>query len=147
MALFWGVTVAGFGLSIHELANPGRLNGTSGVKFVETNPQTPELHSRFEWIDLGCIERRGLQNRMLSSEPQVKLKARFCGLPKSTMAELHEIRLRNLSTGYETWLPIESNSFLSENLNLQKGRNVIQLEWSEKGSGGNRMVRAEVFGK
>jgi len=142
MVVFFSITTVGFGFSVKRIMNP------SYEPAATRSYERAVAQESSRTLDLGCVERK-LRSAVTSEDGSVRLRGQLCNLTTSQMKEFGNLRVKNLSTGVEGTVFIQGNdnSFVTDFLKLQSGKNTIQLEWRESKSSAPRVYVAEVLEK
>lgn len=148
MVVFLTITTVGFGLSIKRFAHPGSLRTVASVEmneFQETS--SAATHAGIGSVEVGCLDRSGGIHGLESSLAAIRIKGRFCDLPKDeSKAALSSVRIKNISTSQESMIFISGNDgFVTDGMPLKSGKNVVTLEW--KYNDVEKQLRTEIIGK
>jgi hypothetical protein len=150
MVVFLTITTVGFGIAVQNLTQT-RLRGHADVTTTEGAFGSLDglTVANATLVDLGCVERKITHERVTANEGSIRLRGRFCHLTSQAMRAFAGVRVRNLTNGYEgtTFLHGFENSFVTDYVVLESGRNVIQLEWKDRPNSEARQYITEVFEK
>jgi hypothetical protein len=148
MVVFLTITTVGFGIAVKNLSQTRLqdhvdMSATEGA-FGNLDGLPVDNAALF---DLGCVERRITRERVTANEGSIRLRGRFCHLSSRAMRAFAGVRIRNLTNGYEGTIFLHGfeNSFVTDYVMLESGRNVIELEWRDKPNAEARQYVTEVF--
>ncbi len=148
MVVFLTITTVGFGVSVNKLSRTGNLRAVaSQVEISENNSSQGSSRSGILTMEMGCLERSaGLRNNDVT-QGAVRLKGKFCDLPKLESKEaLGTMKIKNLTTGQESMLFLSGNdAFVTDGMHLKNGKNIFTMEWKLKNV--EKELRAEVYGR
>lgn len=107
----------------------------------------PETSVRQTLVDLGCLERRLGGEKWTTSKPSVRLRGRFCNVSRRAMRGFKGVRITNLTNGFEgtTFLQGREPAFVTDDVKLQKGRNLIQIQWKDVADNSAKTWSAEII--
>lgn len=147
MVVFLTITTVGFGVSINKLSHTGNLRAVASQVELSENNSHSSSRSGILTMEFGCIERSaGLRNNDVT-QGAVRLKGKFCDLPKSESKEaLGTMKIKNITTGQESMLFLSGNdAFVTDGMHLKTGKNVFTMEWKVQNA--QKELRAEVYGR
>ena len=142
------VTSASFGISIYKIAYQPISPAAPTVWQDSQSSAERKLSARVqsETLDLGCVERK-LRQKTVTYRNSVRVKGKFCNLSRSASKEFGRITIRNLTTAAEGTVSFSSSgaNFVSEGVSLARGRNLIEVEWTEYEGAPYKSYVAEVI--
>ena len=147
LVVFLSITTVGFGFSVQKLhinhAVESVANASSSREIASDS--SPVITSSV--LDLGCIESRVSHDKIVATEPSLRIKGRLCGLSRKQMQAFGGVRIKNLTTGTEGTIFMHGLEpmFVSDLLALNVGKNVIQLEWQDTQSSRPKQIISEVY--
>lgn len=147
MVVFLTITTVGFGVSINKLSRTGNLRAVASQVEISDNAANSSSRSGILTMEFGCIERSaGIRNNDVT-QGAVRLKGKFCDLPKQESKEaLSTMKIKNLTTGQESMLFLSgSDAFVTDGMHLKTGKNVFTMEWQNNNA--QKELRAEVYGR
>jgi len=150
MLLFVAITIIGFGFSLQNLV---RVEKYPSIKMTGVSPDAgvdvPVANPISYVLDLGCLDQKKEPERITCQEGAVKVKGKFCHLNAKRMKGFEGMKVKNLTTGYEGTIFFRGSeaAFISDELLLQAGKNLIQLEWRESTMSEPQAYIAEIFEK
>ncbi|MCB0405320.1 MAG: hypothetical protein KDD51_11085 [Bdellovibrionales bacterium] len=138
-AIFFVITAVGFVFSLQRVVSPQQQAVASPAEL-----ERPHLG---DVVDLGCVDEHAQLKPVANSSGTIRLKGRVCGKRK-TSPVLEDIAVRN-RTRSEATTVFQSvrYSFTTDGLQLEKGRNVIEVSWRQWGQPDVESVSLEVFRK
>lgn len=138
------ITIVGFGYTIQNFSRKHFLTHArplaEEVAYAEgLSPQT---------LDLGCIEDRAMMERVLRDGGPIRVKGRLCRLGSANTTGIDNIRVKNLSNGHEATVYFQGDysSFITDFINLDTGKNSLEVRWRETQGKPLRAFVAEVIG-
>ena len=151
MLVFLLMTTVGFAVAVHRISTQPtsenriltELVAKSGVEEGAIGVQESDEETL---LDLGCVGTHAtLHEKIPKNQGSIRVKGRFCSYPP-TARGLAAVQIVNASTGYKGTVILRGadNSFVSDYLVLRRGKNLIQLEWSDSKSAPPRMAQAEL---
>lgn len=148
MVVFLSITTIGLGVSFKRLAYPGKFAEASQVQSVEREIDLVKTDS-LGVVDLGCLDRKAGNERLTFEGANIRFKGKFCNLTRTQLKVFDGIRVKNLSNGFEGTVFFQGSGahFVSDFINLQRGKNVVQLQWKESKNAETETLLAEVFEK
>src|SRR5690606_32816397 len=96
-------------------------------------------------LDFGCLERQIPTRRLHSEREALRVRGRLCVTTDGT-AGLAGVRVANVTTGTEGTVFLQSSgqSFLTGEIVLERGENVLEIHWEAAGTSSPRVLRAEI---
>lgn len=140
-SLSWQILIILFSLAIgisftlERYLNPSP-RGPASESLLGQDPSQPVVSEHPEIIDLGCLDSKNATPKALASTGSlVRIQAQVCQENASVPPELSEVKITNVSNGYEGTVFYhgeQSRSFTSDYMVLKSGKNKIQLQWRTK---------------
>jgi hypothetical protein len=151
MVVFLSITSVGFGFSVNRLMNNPSIaqSPSREVASVASTASASDVQSTNQHlVDLGCLERRLGGEKWSTSKDTIRLRGRFCNLSRRAMRVFQGVRVVNLTNGFKgtAFLQARDPAFVTDDVVLKKGKNLIQIEWRETLDGATRIWTAEVTG-
>lgn len=145
MVVFLTITSVGFGFSVHRLVNNPATAVNSSREIAATTTSLADTKQHL--VELGCLERRLGGEKFNTVKNTVRLRGRFCNISRRAMRSFQGMRVMNLSTGFEgtTFLQGREPAFVTDDVALQKGKNLIQIEWRESANNSAKTWTAEIY--
>lgn len=152
MVVFLTITSVGFGFSVHRLVNSPTKSAlaarepASATASAAAAPDSSAMKQSL--VDLGCLERRLGGEKWTTSKTSVRLRGRFCNVSRRAMRGFKGVRITNLTNGFEgtTFLQGREPAFVTDDVKLQKGSNLIQIEWKDVADNSAKSWKAEIIG-
>lgn len=146
MVVFLSITTAGLGVSFKRLAYPERFSAVSSESQTVEREPAANLSARF-LVDLGCLDRKAGNERVTFEEKTIRFKGKFCNLSRREMRFFDGVNVKNLTNGSQGTVFFQGldTSFISDAIGLQRGKNVIQIEWRVAKNGPTRTLITEVY--
>lgn len=154
MVVFLTITTTGFVFSVQKMRYPmSAVRETASLVNVAALEEEPTVVApavnESQMIDLGCLERKLARDHVSAPDKTVRLKGKFCHLSRRAMRAFDGMKVKNLTNGYEgtVFFHGTDSAFVSDELVLQSGKNLIQVEWRESHNSVARNYVTEVFQK
>ena len=149
MVVFLTITTAGFGFSVKKVMNHTVAHPVAAEESSEASVEVIPGQSSSKTLDLGCLESRLRGERVTSQDGAIRLRGKICHMGRMEMKQFDGMTVKNLSNGYEGTIFLQGydNSFVSDFVVLQSGKNEIQLEWRESKTAPPQALVTEVFEK
>ncbi|GEM_PF-6866223 len=152
MVVFLTITSVGFGFSVHRLVNSPTQSALAAREpasaIAAAAAAAPDQTSvKQTLVDLGCLERRLGGEKWTTSKTSVRLRGRFCNVSRRAMRGFKGMRITNLTNGFEgtTFLQGREPAFVTDDVKLQKGRNLIRIEWKDVADNSAKTWNAEII--
>lgn len=99
-----------------------------------SSPTGVRLSNEGEFIDVGCVDKQEAPIHVRRDRGPLRLKGRFCGGTDRALASESSgpsLRIRNLTARLEATVVLRDGgqSFLTSDMELFPGENVIEVEW------------------
>lgn len=143
MVVFLTLTTVGFGYSVQRVMSTSTASESSAESFALGFSGAAR-----GTLELGCVDRK-LRESVESELSAVRLKGTFCEMDAKALRRNGSVRVRNRTTGVEGTVIFRGSgaSFVTDDLALRAGRNLIELEWRESRATAVRTYVAEVYEK
>lgn len=152
MVVFLTITSVGFGFSVQRLVNNpssavGATRELASASSSSLATSTSLSTVKDTVVDLGCLERRLGGEKWTTAKNTVRMRGKFCNLSRRAMRNFQGMRILNVSTGFEgtTFLQGREPAFVTDDVVLRKGKNLIQIEWRETADNSPKTWTAEVY--
>ena len=153
--VFFGMTSLALGFSLNELKKSGV--GQLGIDrelaaYTDTLTQEDEgmvAYREVALLEVGCLDRKSGTDRVFLDGGRVRLRGSFCNLGRKESGRVQSLRIRNLSSGVEgtVFFHGATFSFTTDALALVRGKNAVQLEWTDSSSDETKSYLTEIFEK
>lgn len=145
VAIFFSIATLGLGYSVQRVAK--NAIAPSAVRALAEDTESSSASSGHKTLDLGCVRKKLLRERLTLDAGELRLKGRFCHLTKSAMAAFQGISVKNLTTAQEATIFFEADdtTFGTDFIPLVRGRNLIRVEWRESLAEEPRVFVAEII--
>ena len=148
--VFVTITTVGFGFSVQRLMNNDEESASSNRGIASLAAESGEATRYQNILDLGCIERKTLREKLQRQEGKVRVKGKFCHLPSTGADDFQGISITNETTGKRGTVFFRGRDgkiFITDDIRLSSGKNVIKVEWRRSGDSPSREYYAEVYGQ
>jgi len=150
--VFLSLTAGGFAFTVHSVLYPKAqsVSVSSPLKGIHriSPSESAVLEKRVRTIDIGCLERKSIRERLSEGDEWVRIKGSLCTDRTSEPAPYDEISISNLTNGEvgTVFFRERGRSFSTDYLLLDKGRNVISIQWIPKSASLTPVsLAAEIF--
>lgn len=151
MVVFLTITTAGFGLSVKRLVYSDAQYRAIQLETSFRQPASAGI-GRGTVLDFGCLETLTTKQNRSLTDRTVRLKGKLCYSATNNNSADNRFDLlvvKNITTGVESTVFFRNNesAFLTDQLILQSGKNIIEIKWRDAVQGDDKMVVTEVYGK
>lgn len=159
IAVFLTVTIVGFAYTVQKFSRTLAAPVETTRAMASLTPEAVGIGARVlegargadtKTLDLGCLERREISDRVTVDNVPLRLKGRLCDPAASTKGGAGTLRVRNLSNHTEATIFFRGDglSFVTDYLPLEAGQNRVQIEWKASAEASESLiVLADVLGE
>lgn len=150
--VFLTLTTVGFGFSVKRVMYSQKADSVSEASVAEVEMvygRAPSDVPRSHIIDLGCVDRREVQDRLTATSPSatIRIRARLCDIKQRR--EQGGVRVINVSNGTEGTIFFQGKdtSFITNDVILKRGKNDLRLAWKNIAESTDHEYSIEVYQK
>ena len=148
IAVFLIVTIVGFGYTIQNFSQRHSRSSRGGTARALASTAAPDTPTVTGLLDLGCLDQKPAPEKVIRETGPLRVKGRLCRSPKGEKL-IEAIRVKNLSNGHEATVYFQGHdaSFVTDYINMNSGKNDLEVRWKDSPAEEPKTFVAEVFEK